>query len=69
MTNIKINKIDKIERILAALARQGLTVTHAEHTWRVRLKGDDGLPADVLLPDHFPVGHAAEQRHKRSSNG
>jgi len=52
----------KLLRLLAAFARDGLEVTHDNGIWSVRLRGDDGRFADVLLPDGFAVeGKALRQ--------
>jgi tRNA-splicing ligase RtcB len=45
----------QLTRLLAALAREGLDVTHEGRTWRVRLADGPGAPAEVLLPEGFPV--------------
>ncbi|MEZ4430753.1 MAG: RtcB family protein, partial [Nannocystaceae bacterium] len=46
----------KLKRVLGALARQGLDVTHDGRVYRVRLQGDRRAPtAEVLLPLDFPV--------------
>ena len=45
-----------IERLLKALARQGLTVQYENGTYAVHwAKATDSPVAEVLLPEHFPV--------------
>lgn len=45
-----------LNRLLQALARQGLDVTYNNHTYSVRLKESPDAPtAEVLLPKDFPV--------------
>ncbi|HRI11013.1 MAG TPA: hypothetical protein PKW35_24510 [Nannocystaceae bacterium] len=50
-------------RVLQALARAGLDVTHEPGGYRVRLHEPPGAPAgEVLLPDAFPLeGKALRQ--------
>lgn len=53
----------KLERVLAALARRGLDVTREGPVWSIRgHENPDGVRAEVLLPDEFPLSSkAAEQ--------
>ncbi|HBL09974.1 MAG TPA: RtcB family protein [Cyanobacteria bacterium UBA11162] len=45
-----------IERLLRALARQGLDVQYQHNTYSVRWTNQPNAPiAEVLLPEHFPV--------------
>ncbi|BAY65160.1 hypothetical protein NIES22_52630 [Calothrix brevissima NIES-22] len=45
-----------IQRLLRALARQGLDVSYHNHTYSVRLSNiADATVAEVLLPENFPV--------------
>ncbi|MDY6786118.1 MAG: RtcB family protein [Cyanobacteriota bacterium] len=62
----------KLNRLLKALARQGLQVTYANQTYSVRFSGEtDSPPAEILLPEGFPVeakafkqlAHLARARH------
>jgi len=53
----------KLKRLLKALARQGLDVTHASGIYAVRLAGRDEIPAaEVLLPVELPVEAKALQQ-------
>lgn len=46
----------KLNRLLRALAREGLEVTYDGHLYTVRLQGDaNAPPAEVLLPPDLPV--------------
>jgi tRNA-splicing ligase RtcB len=60
---ISMSNIPKLERVLAALARRGLDVTREGQVWSIRGQHDpDGVAAEVLLPDGFPLSRkAAEQ--------
>jgi tRNA-splicing ligase RtcB len=53
----------KLARVLAALGRRGLDVTREGHVWSIRGHDNpDGVRAEVLLPDDFPLSSkAAEQ--------
>src|SRR5690606_4741473 len=53
----------RLDRVLAALARRGLDVTREGSVWSIRSHDNpDGVAAEVLLPDDFPLSHkAAEQ--------
>ncbi|MBD2205834.1 RtcB family protein [Calothrix sp. FACHB-1219] len=45
-----------LQRLLRALARQGLDVSYHNHTYSVRLSNiADATVAEVLLPENFPV--------------
>ena len=45
-----------LNRVFAALAREGLHVEREDRVYRVRLRDDPDAPAgEVLLPDDFPV--------------
>ena len=58
-----MSNIPKLERVLAALARRGLEVTRQGPVWSIRGQHNpDGVTAEVLLPDGFPLSRkAAEQ--------
>ena len=44
------------DRLLKALAKEGMDVRKVDGGWQVRLAGDPNLPfADILLPDELPV--------------
>ena len=46
----------KLNRLLRALAREGLDVTYDGRVYTVRLQGDSNAPpAEVLLPPELPV--------------
>lgn len=45
----------QLNRLFAALGREGLDVSREGRVYRVRRKHEDGPPAEVLLPDDFPV--------------
>ncbi|HYO65622.1 MAG TPA: RtcB family protein, partial [Archangium sp.] len=53
----------KLNRLLRALAREGLDVTYDGRVYTVRLQGDaNAPPAEVLLPPELPVeGKALQQ--------
>ena len=57
------NQAPKLQRVLAALARRGLEVTREGSVWSIRTQHDpEGVTAEVLLPDGFPLSRkAAEQ--------
>ncbi len=64
----------KLNRLLRALAREGLEVTYDGHLYTVRLQGDaNAPPAEVLLPPELPVegkafrqlAHLAALKHPR----
>jgi tRNA-splicing ligase RtcB len=57
------NQAPKLQRVLAALARRGLDVTREGPVWSIRGQHNpDGVTAEVLLPDGFPLSRkAAEQ--------
>ncbi|XXF79572.1 RtcB family protein [Myxococcaceae bacterium GXIMD 01537] len=64
----------KLNRLLRALAREGLEVTYDGHLYTVRLQGDaNAPPAEVLLPPELPVegkafrqlAHLASLKHPR----
>ncbi len=45
-----------LNRVFAALAREGLDIEREGRVYRVRLRDEPGAPAgEVLLPDEFPV--------------
>lgn len=53
----------KLNRLLRALAREGLEVTYDGHLYTVRLNGDaNAPPAEVLLPPDLPVEGKAFQQ-------
>lgn len=53
----------KLERVLAALARGGLDVTREGPVWSLRgVDNPDGVRAEVLLPDEFPLSSKAAQQ-------
>ncbi len=45
----------QLNRLFAALGREGLEVSREGRVYRVRRKEEGGPPAEVLLPDDFPV--------------
>jgi len=45
----------RLNRLFAALGREGLEVSREGRVYRVRRKDGPELPAEVLLPDDFPV--------------
>jgi hypothetical protein len=45
----------QLNRLFAALGREGLEVSREDRVYRVRRKQEGGPPAEVLLPDDFPV--------------
>lgn len=45
----------QLSRLFAALGREGLEVSRAGRMYRVRRKDGPELPAEVLLPEDFPV--------------
>ncbi len=52
----------KLNRVLKALARQGLKVNYCNKTYSVQLDNCDLQPAEVLLPETFPLeGKALKQ--------
>jgi tRNA-splicing ligase RtcB len=60
---IAMSHSPKLERVLAALARRGLDVTREGPVWSIRgQQNPEGVCAEVLLPDGFPLSRkAAEQ--------
>lgn len=53
----------KLNRLLRALAREGLDVTYDGRVYTVRLQGDANTPpAEVLLPPELPVEGKAFQQ-------
>ena len=48
-----------INRLTAALRRDGLSISRQDHIWRIRRIDDPDITADVLLPDGFPVERKA----------
>jgi tRNA-splicing ligase RtcB len=53
----------KINRLIKALALQGLDVTYQDKIYTVRLQNSPDTPsAEILLPENFPVeGKALQQ--------
>ena len=53
----------KLNRLIKALARQGLDVSYRNGVYSVRLQNNNEAPnAEVLLPDDFPIeGKALQQ--------
>lgn len=45
----------QLNRLFAALGREGLEVSREGRMYRVRRKDGPEAPAEVLLPDDFPV--------------
>jgi hypothetical protein len=50
-----MNGSKQLNRLFAALGREGLDVSREGRVYRVRRKDGPEAPAEVLLPDDFPV--------------
>ncbi|MEB3179299.1 MAG: RtcB family protein [Nostocaceae cyanobacterium] len=62
-------QLKNLNRLLRALARQGLDVSYNNHTYSVRLRNNpDGIVAEVLLPEGFPVEAKALKQLANLSN-